>query len=185
MSNTNHAPPPKWHRQRHVMLASQGLHGPSWTVTTTHPWPRCMPPAPRPVACLPPCCVPPPPLLCATAAIKRHKRAFTDREPTEQSVKMQQYSHPRIENDTELSISVINKAGNWGNKFQRDARWVRRGKLVAWMLSRDDWEVHMSSLPQYYYCVTCVQIEERACKCIKSMLPYLAHPPLPPGFTHL
>ena len=172
MSNTNHAPPPpKWRRQQHVMPASQGSRGPLWMVMMTCPRPLRVPPALCPVTCLLPCHVPPPPPLCATAAIKRHRRAFADCEPTEQSVKMQQYSHPWIENDAELSISVINKAGNWGNKFQRDARWVQRGKLVAWTPSRDDWEVCTSLLPQYYCCVTCVQIEERAHKHIKSMLP--------------
>ena len=178
-------PPPQQHRWQHITPVSQGLHDPSWTVTTTHPRPHCVPPTLHPVACLPPCRVPPPPPLHATAAIKRHGRTFTDCEPTEQSVKMQQYSRPQIKNDAELSMSVTNKAGNWGNKFQRDARWVRRGKLVVWTSSRDDWEVRTSLLPQYYYHVTCIQIEERARKCIKSMLPSLACPPLLPGFAHL
>ena len=67
MSNTNHAPP-QWCRRRHITPASQGLHGPLWTATMTRPRPRHVPPAPYPVACLPPCRVPLLPPLRATAA---------------------------------------------------------------------------------------------------------------------
>ena len=68
MSNTNHVPPPQQRRRRHITPVSQGSHGPSWMTMTTHPWPRCVPPALHPVTCLPPCHVLLPSPLRATAA---------------------------------------------------------------------------------------------------------------------
>lgn len=60
------------------------------------------------------------------------------------------------------------KRGNWGNKLVEGARWVHKGKLAAWGPERDDWEV-----------------EERARKRIKRMLPAEARSPSPPRFPHL
>lgn len=88
--------------------------------------------------------------------------------------------------DTELPPGV--KGGNWGNKLHEGARWVRRGKMAAWSPTRDDWEVgtHVWLSRSIIYSYTiCYQVEERARKRIKRMLPSLARSPSPPRFSHL
>ncbi|KAF8587301.1 hypothetical protein K439DRAFT_1630799 [Ramaria rubella] len=73
---------------------------------------------------------------------------------------------PYHDEDCELNVSA--KGGNWGNKLHDGARWVRKGKLAAWTPLREGWEV-----------------EERARKRIKRMMPPLERSPSPPRFSHL
>ncbi|TDL28806.1 hypothetical protein BD410DRAFT_738528 [Rickenella mellea] len=67
----------------------------------------------------------------------------------------------------EDTLHVGAKGGNWGNKTAKGARWIRRGKKAAWGPGRDEWEV-----------------EERARKRIKSLLPQ-SRSPSPPSLPHL
>lgn len=34
--------------------------------------------------------------------------------------------------------------GNWGNKFVKGSRWMRRGKIVAWGPHKPDWDVSLA-----------------------------------------
>ncbi|KIY67584.1 hypothetical protein CYLTODRAFT_431252 [Cylindrobasidium torrendii FP15055 ss-10] len=65
-------------------------------------------------------------------------------------------------------LSTERSLGNWGKKFTKDARWVRRGKMTAWGPAKEDWEV-----------------EERARKRIKLLLPQTNRSPSPPILPHL
>ncbi|OCH96654.1 hypothetical protein OBBRIDRAFT_787226 [Obba rivulosa] len=58
--------------------------------------------------------------------------------------------------------------GNWGRKTAKDARWVRKGKMTAWAPSTEDWE-----------------IEDRARKRLKTMLPPEPEEPAPVVLPHL
>lgn len=58
--------------------------------------------------------------------------------------------------------------GNWGHKFAKRARWVRRGKITPWGPGMDDWES-----------------EERARKRIKLLLPQEKRSPSPLSLPHL
>lgn len=68
--------------------------------------------------------------------------------------------------DDELPVGT--KRGNWGRKLAQGAVFVRRGKLAAWSPNREDWE-----------------IEERARKRIKRMLPAKPRSPSPLRLPHL
>ncbi|EMD41659.1 hypothetical protein CERSUDRAFT_110234 [Gelatoporia subvermispora B] len=58
--------------------------------------------------------------------------------------------------------------GNWGHKTAKDARWARKGKMTAWAPSTEDWE-----------------IEDRARKRLKAMLPPEPEEPVPVVLPHL
>ncbi|KIJ45557.1 hypothetical protein M422DRAFT_250874 [Sphaerobolus stellatus SS14] len=68
--------------------------------------------------------------------------------------------------DGELPAGV--KGGNWGKKLREGAKFVHRGKLAAWSPYKEDWE-----------------IEERARKRLKRILPAEARSPSPPRLPHL
>lgn len=46
-----------------------------------------------------------------------------------------------FEDNIELHVGVA--GGNWGKKSMKGARWVRRGKAVAWGPARGEWEVRL------------------------------------------
>jgi hypothetical protein len=53
--------------------------------------------------------------------------------------------YPSNEVDSDTSeLEVGTSTGNWGKKHLRNARWVRKGKMVAWGPGMDDWEVRFS-----------------------------------------
>ncbi|KII93398.1 hypothetical protein PLICRDRAFT_35598 [Plicaturopsis crispa FD-325 SS-3] len=68
----------------------------------------------------------------------------------------------------EEPLNPSTKNGNWGKKMTRDARWVRKGKMVAWGPGMEDW-----------------QAEERARKRLKLLLPATRRSPSPPSLPHL
>ncbi len=35
--------------------------------------------------------------------------------------------------------------GNWGKKSTKDARWIRRGKMVAWGPGVEEWQVRLTA----------------------------------------
>lgn len=45
------------------------------------------------------------------------------------------------EDDEEVELPVGVAGGNWGKKAMKGARWVRRGKAVAWGPGKGEWEV--------------------------------------------
>ncbi|KAI0343951.1 hypothetical protein BDW22DRAFT_1355186 [Trametopsis cervina] len=77
-------------------------------------------------------------------------------------------SHGYNTDDEESDVRFSTAAGNWGRKSRRDARWVRHGKMAAWGPSMEEWE-----------------IEERARKRIKLLLPPVPDPDAPVTLPHL
>lgn len=51
--------------------------------------------------------------------------------------------------EAELHAGV--KGGNWGKKSMKGARWVRRGKKVAWSPDKGDWEVRSRRISHCYW----------------------------------
>lgn len=70
-----------------------------------------------------------------------------------------------FDNNIELHVGVA--GGNWGKKSMKGARWVRRGKAVAWGPARGEWEA-----------------EERARKRLKTLMGP-PRSPSPPALPHL
>ncbi|EPQ60968.1 hypothetical protein GLOTRDRAFT_53595 [Gloeophyllum trabeum ATCC 11539] len=72
--------------------------------------------------------------------------------------------------DSDEDDRISSAQGNWGLKHTKNARWMRRGKIVAWGPSMDDWES-----------------EERARKRVRHMLSgtQRSRSPSPPTLPHL
>jgi hypothetical protein len=51
-------------------------------------------------------------------------------------------SHGHDSDDEEINV----QGGNWGKKHAKNARWVRRGKMIAWGPDMEDWEVSFVNL---------------------------------------
>lgn len=85
----------------------------------------------------------------------------------------------------EETLQIGVKGGNWGKKTAKGARWIRRGKKVAWGPARDEWEVSARSMKAVQWVLTCnLQAEERARKRLKCVLPR-SRSPSPPSLPHI
>lgn len=79
------------------------------------------------------------------------------------------YPSHGYDTDAEDDENRFNSAlGNWGRKSAKDARWIRRGKMVPWGPGIEEW-----------------QSEERARKRLKLMLPPIPDPDEPIVLPHL
>ncbi|KAI0274845.1 hypothetical protein BC834DRAFT_815284 [Gloeopeniophorella convolvens] len=76
--------------------------------------------------------------------------------------------HPSLEGTSDDEGPVDATKGNWGKKAIRGARWIRKGKMVAWGPGMEEWEA-----------------DNRARKRIKTLLPPERRSPSPPVLPHL
>ena len=56
--------------------------------------------------------------------------------------------------DDDPNYSTV--TGNWGRKSTRHARWIRKGKMIAWGPGMEEWEVRSVQCP-------CLSIAENLC----------------------
>lgn len=85
----------------------------------------------------------------------------------------------------EETLNVSSQGGNWGKKTMKDARWVRKGKLAAWGPGMEDWQVRLLCYFAETHSHFLLQIEERARKRIKLLLPTSRRSSSPPSLPHL
>ncbi|KAI0094571.1 hypothetical protein BDY19DRAFT_913481 [Irpex rosettiformis] len=77
-------------------------------------------------------------------------------------------SHGYSSDEDDVDVRFNTATGNWGRKTARDARWIKHGKMAPWGPSMEEWE-----------------IEERARKRIKLLLPSVPNPDEPITLPHL
>ena len=84
-------------------------------------------------------------MRCAVSLVRRLTEHFCDRpadHATPPLSDLNAWYYPSHGHDSDEEDSRIEvRAGNWGNKHAKEARWLRKGRIAPWGPGMEEWEV--------------------------------------------